>query len=99
MPTLRNTSPAIKEILGRAQGEMGLEQFLAEVREKWSNYELELVPYKSKCRLIRSWDDLFNQLDEHLQSIQSMKMSPYFKSFEDEGSTWDDRTEQDQNRI
>ena len=52
---------------------------------------IELVPYKSKCRLIRSWDDLFNQLDEHLQSIQSMKMSPYFKSFEDEGSTWDDR--------
>ena len=88
---LEKHQPAIKEILGRAQGEMGLEQFLAEVREKWSNYELELVPYKSKCRLIRSWDDLFNQLDEHLQSIQSMKMSPYFKSFEDEGSTWDDR--------
>lgn len=88
---LQKHQPAIKEILGRAQGEMGLEQFLAEVREKWSNYELELVPYKSKCRLIRSWDDLFTQLDEHLQSIQSMKMSPYFKSFEDEGSTWDDR--------
>ena len=47
---LEKHQPAIKEILGRAQGEMGLEQFLAEVREKWSNYELELVPYKSKCR-------------------------------------------------
>ena len=37
---LEKHQPAIKEILGRAQGEMGLEQFLAEVREKWSNYEL-----------------------------------------------------------
>ncbi|CAE7031283.1 Dync1h1 [Symbiodinium sp. CCMP2456] len=88
---LEKHQPAIKEMLARAQGEMGLEQFLAEVREKWSNYDLELVPYKSKCRLIRSWDDLFSQLDEHLQSIQSMKMSPYYKSFEDEGATWDDR--------
>ncbi|CAJ1328908.1 unnamed protein product [Effrenium voratum] len=88
---LEKHQPAIKEILARAQGEMGLEQFLAEVREKWSNYDLELVPYKSKCRLIRSWDDLFSQLDEHLQSVQSMKMSPYYKSFEDEGATWDDR--------
>ncbi|CAE7232946.1 dhcA [Symbiodinium microadriaticum] len=86
---LEKHQPAIKEMLARAQGEMGLEQFLAEVREKWSNYDLELVPYKSKCRLIRSWDDLFSQLDEHLQSIQSMKMSPYYKSFEDEGATWD----------
>eukprot|EP00931_Biecheleriopsis_adriatica_P034702 TRINITY_DN20021_c0_g5_i1.p1 TRINITY_DN20021_c0_g5~~TRINITY_DN20021_c0_g5_i1.p1 ORF type:complete len:4603 (-),score=1119.02 TRINITY_DN20021_c0_g5_i1:34-13842(-) len=88
---LQKHQPAIREVMARAQGEMGLEQFLAEVRETWNNYDLELVPYKSKCRLIRAWDELFNQLDEHLQSVQSMKMSPFYKSFEDEGATWDDR--------
>ena len=35
--------------------------------------------------------DLFGKLDEHLQSLQSMKMSPFFKSFEEEGGMWDGR--------
>lgn len=88
---LDKNQQAIKEVLARAQGEMGLEQFLSEVRQTWTNYELDLVRYKSKCSLIRGWDELFSQLDDHLSSVQSMKMSPFYKSFEDEGSTWDDR--------
>jgi len=88
---LEKNQPAIKDVLGRAQGEMGLEEFMREVRECWIGYEVELVPYRSKCRLIRGWDELFTQLDEHLQSVQSMKMSPFYKSFEEEGALWDKR--------
>lgn len=42
-------------------------------RECWGTRRLA----RSKCRLIRGWDELFSQLDEHLQSMQSMKMSPW----------------------
>jgi len=88
---LEKHQTTIKEVLARAQGEMGLDEFLREVRERWTSYEIELVPYRSKCRLIRGWDDLFGQVDEHLNSIQSMKISPYYKSFEEEGMLWDER--------
>ena len=50
-----------------------------QVREAWQNYELDLISYQNKCRLIRGWDDLFNKLKEHINSVAAMKLSPYFK--------------------
>ena len=50
-----------------------------QVREAWQNYELDLINYQNKCRLIRGWDDLFNKLKEHINSVAAMKLSPYFK--------------------
>jgi len=45
----------------------------------WKTYELELINYQSKCRLIRGWDDLFNKVKEHINSVAAMKLSPYYK--------------------
>eukprot|EP00919_Chromeraceae_sp_WS-2016_P001806 GHVR01004377.1.p1 GENE.GHVR01004377.1~~GHVR01004377.1.p1 ORF type:complete len:4168 (-),score=965.61 GHVR01004377.1:131-12634(-) len=81
----------INELLSHAQGEMALEEFLRQVKEVWGTYELELVPYQSKTKLIRAWDELFEQIDEHQNSLASMKMSPYFKVFEEEAVSWDDK--------
>lgn len=88
---LQKNETAVKDVLIRAQGEMGLEEFLREVREYWSAFQLDLVPYKSKTRLIKGFDDLFTNIDEHLNSLASMKLSPYYKSFEEEALVWDDR--------
>ena len=41
--------------------------------------------------MIKGWDDLFTKLNEHLGSLTSMKMSPFFKVFEDEQAQWDDK--------
>lgn len=71
-----------KEIIITAQGELALEEFLKQVREYWQAFELDLVPYQNKCKLIRGWDDLFNKLSEHMSSLTAMKASPYFKVFE-----------------
>jgi len=49
------------------------------VRESWQNYELDLINYQNKCRLIRGWDDLFNKVKEHINSVAAMKLSPYYK--------------------
>src|SRR6185369_4255731 len=52
---------------------------------------LELVNYQNKTRLIRGWDDLFTKCSENLNSLTAMKMSPYYKSFEEEASSWEDK--------
>lgn len=85
------TEVIIRDIITQAQGEMALEEFIKQVRETWSNYELELVPYQQRLRLIRGWDDLFAKCGENLNSLQAMKHSPYYKQFEEEASAWEDR--------
>jgi dynein heavy chain 1, cytosolic len=81
----------IKDIIMQAQGEMALEEFVKQVRETWTNYSLDLVNYQNKCRLIRGWDDLFAKCSENLNSLQAMRHSPYYKEFEEEASSWEDK--------
>ncbi|KAF7560337.1 hypothetical protein G7046_g3815 [Stylonectria norvegica] len=85
------TEIIVKDIIAQAQGEMALEEFLKQVRETWQNYELEMIGYQNKCRLIRGWDDLFAKCSENLNSLQAMKHSPYYKEFEEEAVSWEDK--------
>ena len=61
------------------------------IKETWAKYELELVKYQTKCKLIRGWDELFTQIDENINNLASMKMSPYYKVFEEEIVPWDEK--------
>ncbi|THD25348.1 Dynein heavy chain 1 cytosolic [Fasciola hepatica] len=88
---LQKQDAAIKEVLLVAQGEKALEEFLKQVTEEWKNYTLDLVGYQNKCRLIRGWDDLFTRVKERINSLTAMKLSPYFKQFEEEALAWEDR--------
>ncbi|OTB20055.1 hypothetical protein K445DRAFT_313860 [Daldinia sp. EC12] len=85
------TEVIVRDIITQAQGEMALEEFLKQVKETWNNYQLDLVPYQNKCRLIRGWDELFAKCSENLNSLQAMKHSPYYKEFEEEASSWEDK--------
>ncbi|XP_044735865.1 dynein heavy chain, cytoplasmic isoform X10 [Chrysoperla carnea] len=88
---LQKNENIVKDIILVAQGEMALEEFLKQVRESWQSYELDLINYQSKCRLIRGWDDLFNKVKEHINSVAAMKLSPYYKVFEEEALTWEEK--------
>ncbi|KAK9719430.1 dynein heavy chain [Basidiobolus ranarum] len=88
---LRKNEQVVREVITVAQGEMALEEFLKQVRETWTNYVLELVNYQNKCRLIKGWDDLFGKCSEHLNSLTAMKLSPYYKVFEEEASGWEEK--------
>lgn len=88
---LAATEVIIKDIITQAQGEMALEEFLKQVREDWTSYNLDLVGYQNKCRLIRGWDELFAKCSENLNSLQAMRHSPYYKEFEEEASSWEDK--------
>ncbi|GAB7350693.1 hypothetical protein MBLNU459_g1254t2 [Dothideomycetes sp. NU459] len=81
----------IRDVIAQAQGEMALEEFLRQVRDTWQNYALDLVNYQNRCRLIRGWDELFAKCSENLNSLQAMRHSPYYKVFEEEASTWEER--------
>ncbi len=88
---LAKNDKIVREILNQARGELILEEFLRGIKEIWSKYELDLVKYQTKCKLIKGWDELFQQIDEHINNLQSMKMSPYYKVFEAEILPWDDK--------
>lgn len=76
---LKKNEQALREIMINAQGEKALEEFLKQISEQWKVYQLELIDYQKKCKLIKSWDDLFTKAKENLSNILSMKLSPYFK--------------------
>jgi dynein heavy chain 1, cytosolic len=91
---LLNRKKDMLEILGVAQGEMALEVFLGQVRDRWMKQELDLVLFQNRTRLIRGWDDLFATLDDHIGGLAQMKNSPYFRAvreFQEEGKLWEDR--------
>lgn len=85
------TESVIRDIIAQAQGELALEEFVRQVRDTWQNYSLDLVNYQNKQRLIRGWDDLFTKCSENLNSLQAMRHSPYYKEFEEEASSWEDK--------
>lgn len=89
-----NRKKEMLEILTVAQGEMALEVFLGEVRDRWMKQELDLVLFQNRVRLIRGWDDLFATLDDHMGGLALMKSSPYYRAvreFQEEGKLWEDR--------
>ncbi|KKY18692.1 putative dynein heavy chain [Phaeomoniella chlamydospora] len=88
---LVTTESTVRDVIVQAQGELALEEFLKQVRDTWTNYSLDLVNYQNKCRLIRGWDDLFTKCSENLNSLQAMRHSPYYREFEEEASSWEDK--------
>jgi dynein heavy chain 1 len=88
---LGRSETIIRQMLLVAQGELALEVFLKQVKEYWQAYNVDLVNYQKKTMLIRGWDELFNKLKEHINSLAAMKLSPYYKEFEEDALTWEDR--------
>jgi len=88
---LQRNENIIKDVILIAQGELALENFLRQVESSWQEYELDLVVYQSKCVLITKWDDLFNKLKEHINSLSAMKLSPYYKQFKDDATKWEEK--------
>ncbi|KAH8120470.1 dynein heavy chain protein 1 [Phellopilus nigrolimitatus] len=88
---LKRNEMIIKEVIIQAQGEMALEEYIKQVKETWTSYALDLVHYQNKTRLIRGWDELFTKCSENLNSLSAMKLSPYYKVFEEEAASWEDK--------
>ncbi|KAK8797138.1 hypothetical protein WA158_004348 [Blastocystis sp. Blastoise] len=90
---LKKIEKPINEVLAVAQGEMALENFLNDIKTTWNNWILELAVYHNKTKLIKGWD-FFQKMDEHISSLQGMKQSRFYKIFQDEAETWDNKLNQ-----
>jgi dynein heavy chain 1 len=87
-------SKELHEILTVAQGEMAIEVFLMDVKDRWMKQELEMVLFQNRIRLIRGWENLFSSLDDHMGGLVLMKSSPYYgnvREFQEEGLLWEER--------
>ena len=82
---------AVKQILLVAQGELAIENYLRQVREYWSDHVVDLVNYQQKTKLIKGLDDIFAKLKEHMNNLNQMKVSPYYKQFEEDALSWEER--------
>ena len=71
--------------------EQALESFLAEIKEYWGNFEVNLVNFQNKVKIVSGWDEMFEKLDEHVNQLNSMKQSPFFKVFAEESMSWEER--------
>eukprot|EP01041_Mallomonas_annulata_P000303 gene303-544_t len=83
----------ITEVLSVAQGELALEQFLKDLKEYWVTSELSLIT-RENVRLITAWDVLFSMLEDHLNSLASLKQSPYYRNvqeFQEDTANWEGR--------
>jgi hypothetical protein len=69
----------VQEVLATAQGEQALEQFLRDLREAWVALEVQLVS-REGARIVVGWDVLFGLLEDNLNSLVSLKQSPYFRN-------------------
>eukprot|EP00760_Papus_ankaliazontas_P026596 PhM_4_TR3054/c0_g1_i1/m.97841/K10413/DYNC1H; dynein heavy chain 1, cytosolic len=81
----------LRNIIRNAQGELAIENYLKGIRQAWDEYALEFANYQQRVFLIKGWDAIFEKLTEHLNALNSMRMSPYFKEFEVQAKDWDDK--------
>ncbi|KAK6172722.1 hypothetical protein SNE40_016326 [Patella caerulea] len=90
-----NNATALKELNQRAQGEVTIREAIRELELWGADALFALTDYedsnKNNVMLIKDWKDLVNQVGDNQCLLQSLKDSPYYKSFEDKASVWEQR--------
>lgn len=72
----------VKAVLAQANNEQTIADNLAAINKEWQALTFDFFSYNKKCRLIRNWDRLFEQLNNDIGALGSMKNSIYFATFE-----------------
>ena len=82
------------EIIRNAQGEFSLHQYLEQLDQVWNTLEFEFSDYKGKMNLIKSWDVILTTISDHLNSLSTMQTSPFFHTFREQATSWENRLNQ-----
>ncbi|XP_071126281.1 cytoplasmic dynein 2 heavy chain 1-like isoform X2 [Mytilus edulis] len=85
----------LKELNQRAQGEVTIREAIRELDLWGAGAVFSMTEYedsnKNSIMLIKDWKDLVSQVGDNQALLQSLKDSPYYKSFEDKASVWEQR--------
>ncbi|PAA68244.1 hypothetical protein BOX15_Mlig013490g1 [Macrostomum lignano] len=86
---------ALKELNLRAQGEVSIREAIRELELWGAGAQFQLTDYEDshnrKVSLIKDWKDLVSQVGDNQCILQSLKDSPYYKSFADKATLWETR--------
>ncbi|CAM9144794.1 unnamed protein product [Heterosigma akashiwo] len=81
----------VKHLQARAQGEVTIREALQELVAWSQTAELKLLPPEDdrSCSIIKEWKDLFLELGDKQSLLASLKDSPFFKAFADQGLAYE----------
>ncbi|KAH3668236.1 hypothetical protein OGAPHI_001990 [Ogataea philodendri] len=86
-----NNEKYFKTIIHKAQGEKNLESSIENIQKNWEQLSFQLFQFNPEFRLIKGWEILFQTITEDLNSLWSMKMSPYYPAFEKSVGTLEEK--------
>ncbi|KAM9332808.1 dynein axonemal heavy chain 1-like [Pholidichthys leucotaenia] len=79
----------VAEVAGK---EYAIEQALEKMEQEWSAVLFDVLPYKETgTYILKSPDEAFQLLDDHIVMTQSMSFSPFKKAFEARMNTWENK--------
>lgn len=81
----------IRAITTQAINEQIIATNLNKIEEEWSSITLEVFNYEDKCRLVKNWDVLLDQCKNDVNTLATMKNSPYYPTFEQDISTMESK--------
>ncbi|XP_051252504.1 cytoplasmic dynein 2 heavy chain 1 isoform X6 [Dicentrarchus labrax] len=85
----------LKDLNSRAQAEVTIREALRELDLWGAAATFNLTEYTDSSRrtltLIKDWKDIVNQVGDNRCLLQSLKDSPYYRSFQDKVSLWEVR--------
>ncbi|GMF53784.1 unnamed protein product [[Candida] boidinii] len=81
---LSENSNFIKKIIQKAQGEKNIELKINSIESIWDTLSFELFYYDeniSKYRLVKNWDEIFQKVNDDLNTLTLIQNSPYYLIF------------------
>ncbi|OWB58788.1 hypothetical protein B5S28_g4867 [[Candida] boidinii] len=81
---LSENSNFIKKIIQKAQGEKNIELKINSIESIWDTLSFELFYYDenaSKYRLVKNWDEIFQKVNDDLNTLSLIQNSPYYLIF------------------
>ncbi|KAI3354358.1 hypothetical protein L3Q82_018881, partial [Scortum barcoo] len=93
--TITEKALELKDLNSRAQAEVTIREALRELDLWGASASFNLTEYTDSNRrtltLIKDWKDIVNQVGDNRCLLQSLKDSPYYRSFQDKVSLWEVR--------
>lgn len=82
----------LEEIASIATKEYTLQRNLQKMKEEWEEIYFELIFYRETgVAILTAVDDIQMLLDDHILKAQTMRSSPFVKTFEEEMQQWEEK--------